>query len=29
MYATKPIVKGEELYSNYGKSSWSNKKNKI
>lgn len=29
MYATKPIVKGEELYSNYGKSYWSNKKNKI
>ena len=29
MYATKPILKGEEIYSNYGKSYWSNKKNKI
>lgn len=28
MYAIKPITKGEELYSNYGKNYWSNKNNK-
>lgn len=28
MYAIKPIKKGEELYSNYGPTYWSNKQNK-
>ena len=28
-YAIKPIKKGEELYTNYGKGYWANKNNKV